>query len=165
MNQQLLQERSDDYSLLIREVMNDHNIEHIEDRKSSLLKKQNEEESLRRTVGQATDRVVNGTCPNCGIGVVKIGSSNRVVCARCNAKWCWICKYRPGSNHFAFYNIFGCPGLLKTPNYMPLILILNIFTALLFPIVWIFAPMIILLRYYPNQKLIEDQSVRFGNQT
>ena len=94
-----------------------------------------------------------------------MGTSNRVVCTSCKARWCWICKGRPGSTHFAFYSVFGCPGLLHTPNFLPVALLLNLLTSLLFPVSWLFAPMIILLRYYPRQRMIEDQSARFQKQT
>ena len=143
--------------------MKDHNIGPAFAKNNSFLQNSKEKEDHKQTMDQDTRRKVNGTCPNCGVEVIKTGSSNRVVCSRCNAKWCWICKYKPGSNHFAFFNILGCPGLLRTPNYLPLILTLNIMTSLLFPVVLIFAPMIILLRYYPNQRLIRDQSERFSD--
>jgi len=51
-------------------------------------------------------------CPRCGARVSKTGGCNHMTC-RCGASFCWLCLRELGDpdDHYAPWNIFGCPGL------------------------------------------------------
>lgn len=67
--------------------------------------------------------------------------------------------------HFAFYSIFGCPGLSRTPNIFCLTLLLNVFYALLLPVTLFFAPMILMIKNYQGGLLVSDQASRLQAKT
>ena len=67
--------------------------------------------------------------------------------------------------HFAFYSIFGCPSLSKTPNLFFVTLLLNLFYALLLPVTLFFAPMILMIKNYQGGLLVSDQASRLQAKT
>ena len=69
------------------------------------------------------------------------------------------------NEHFAFYSIFGCPGLHKTPNFLLCTLLLNLLYALLLPATLFFTPMILMIKNYQGTLLISDQARRLQDKT
>ena len=67
--------------------------------------------------------------------------------------------------HFAFYSVFGCPGLRKTPQILLCTLLLNLLYALLLPITLFFTPMILMIKNYQGNLLISDQAHRLQDKT
>ena len=67
--------------------------------------------------------------------------------------------------HFAFYSVFGCPGLRKTPNVLLCTLLLNLLYALLLPVTLFFTPMILMIKNYQGNLLISDQAHRLQDKT
>jgi len=33
-----------------------------------------------------------------------------MTCQRCRYEFCWMCRGEYGGNHFAWWNLWGCPG-------------------------------------------------------
>ena len=102
-------------------------------------------------------------CPKCYQFSAREGSENRMKCSFCKVKWCWICRQyfkdrKTLDEHFAFYSIFGCPGLSRTPNLFIFTLFLNVLYALLFPVTLLFAPMILMIKNYQGPLLVSDQA-------
>jgi len=50
------------------------------------------------------------SCPKCRAPIIRDGGCNHMTCGRCHYEFCWMCKRRYNSNHFAPWNIFGCPA-------------------------------------------------------
>ena len=52
-------------------------------------------------------------CPYCKCLVEKDNNSNHITCQYCNTEFCWIClsEILSNQNHFAIYNMNGCPGM------------------------------------------------------
>jgi len=58
------------------------------------------------------NRVKN--CPKCKFLIEKGDLCNRVVCAYCFHRFCWLCNEDlVGGNHYSWFNVAGCPGLLN----------------------------------------------------
>jgi hypothetical protein len=50
-------------------------------------------------------------CPKCFIKIEKSDGCNHMTCLGCGHEFCWICLTKYSKNHFAEWNIRGCPGL------------------------------------------------------
>jgi len=55
--------------------------------------------------------VVMQKCPSCGIQIEKSEGCNHMTCGKCHYQFCWLCKGKYSDNHFAPWNVFGCPAL------------------------------------------------------
>jgi len=66
--------------------------------------KWHEEESCQ----QALSRRVR-PCPSCSAGLVKTQRTNHMAC-HCRFEFCWICNAQWTANHYAAWNVCGCPG-------------------------------------------------------
>eukprot|EP00457_Paulinella_chromatophora_P001706 gb/GEZN01001708.1/.p1 GENE.gb/GEZN01001708.1/~~gb/GEZN01001708.1/.p1 ORF type:complete len:758 (+),score=103.96 gb/GEZN01001708.1/:297-2570(+) len=49
-------------------------------------------------------------CPKCRAPTEKIEGCNHMTCPRCSYEWCWMCRGKYTDEHFAPWNVFGCPG-------------------------------------------------------
>jgi len=49
-------------------------------------------------------------CPACRAPTMRDGGCNHMSCSRCGHQWCWMCKGDYNSNHFAWWNLWGCPA-------------------------------------------------------
>jgi len=52
------------------------------------------------------------TCPKCGVIIEKNDGCNHMKCINCTFEFCWICLERFEEDHYALYNLFGCPGMM-----------------------------------------------------
>ena len=109
-------------------------------------------------------------CPKCQNFSARDENSNVMRCSFCKMKWCWICRQtfkgsKSIAQHFEFYNVFGCPGLARSPSYFFVTLLLNLLYALLFPLTLLFAPMIVMIKNYQGKRLVEDQADRLQQKT
>jgi len=77
------------------------------------------ERAARGVVGIAADRAMFGAyamvanikaCPQCRAPIAKDDGCNHMTCQRCNYEFCWMCRGKYSSNHFAPWNLLGCPG-------------------------------------------------------
>lgn len=50
-------------------------------------------------------------CPNCEIIIEKDEGCNHMTCVSCNHQFCWLCMEKYTNDHFAIYNVRGCPGM------------------------------------------------------
>jgi hypothetical protein len=50
-------------------------------------------------------------CPSCKAPIERSEGCNHMTCSACRYQFCWMCKRRYSYNHFASWNVFGCPGL------------------------------------------------------
>lgn len=48
-------------------------------------------------------------CPSCNAGLVKMEKTNHMIC-HCRYEFCWICQGKWTPNHYAPWNVCGCPG-------------------------------------------------------
>ena len=68
--------------------------------------------------------------------------------------------------HFKWYNVFGCPGLHRTPDSFFLGLGAKILVALFFPLTLLFAPLVIAMaNYKPGANIVKDQALRFKDKS
>ena len=116
-----------------------------------------EVEAPKRSLG----RNIVSMCPKCQNFSARDENSNVMQCSFCKLKWCWICRQtfkgsKSIAQHFEFYNVFGCPGLARSPSYFFVTLLLNLIYALLFPLTLLFAPMIVMIKNYQGKRLVED---------
>ena len=102
------------------------------------------------------------TCPECFALAYKPDSDNKMNCLVCRAVWCWTCRQRiDGSNlseqHFEWYNVFGCPGLRRSPNYFLIGLAAKLLVSLAFPLILFFAPLVVAMaNYKPGANIVKD---------
>jgi len=77
------------------------------------------ERAARGLVGLAADRATFAAyamvanikpCPQCRAPIAKDDGCNHMTCQRCHYEFCWMCRGRYNSNHFAPWNLLGCPG-------------------------------------------------------
>ena len=79
----------------------------------------NEEWHDGRTCEQAANGVMAAyrrshdvrQCPECHTTIERSEGCNHMTCTRCHFQFCWLCCRRYSKHHFAFWNLFGCPGL------------------------------------------------------
>jgi hypothetical protein len=50
-------------------------------------------------------------CPSCGMGIIRATGCNYLRCSRCAFEFCWLCLEEYTDNHFAWWNLAGCPLL------------------------------------------------------
>ena len=50
-------------------------------------------------------------CPKCNIIIEKNEGCNQMHCINCGYDFCWLCLKRYTENHYAMYNVSGCPGM------------------------------------------------------
>ena len=50
-------------------------------------------------------------CPECHTTIERSEGCNHMTCTRCRFQFCWLCSRRYTKHHFAFWNLWGCPGL------------------------------------------------------
>ena len=129
-------------------------------------KRENRVEEESSLIGRSLGINMTNSCPKCWQYSSRAGWDNKIKCAFCQTRWCWICRQhfdsqRSIEQHFAFYNVFGCPGLSKSPSYFFLTLLLNLVYVLFFPLTLFFAPMIIMIKNYQGLMLVTDQAQRF----
>lgn len=55
-------------------------------------------------------------CPECNIIIEKMDGCNIVKCSNCNYQFCWLCLREYESDHYAIYNVSGCPGMKYGKN-------------------------------------------------
>ena len=97
----------------------------------------------------------------------KSDTNNKMKCLVCRAEWCWTCRQRLddarlGNIHYEWYNVFGCPGLLSTPNYFLIGLAAKMVVSLASPLTLLFAPLVVSIAYYKSgSNLVKDQAERF----
>eukprot|EP00455_Lapot_gusevi_P035947 TRINITY_DN3987_c0_g1_i2.p1 TRINITY_DN3987_c0_g1~~TRINITY_DN3987_c0_g1_i2.p1 ORF type:complete len:241 (+),score=35.13 TRINITY_DN3987_c0_g1_i2:41-724(+) len=76
------------------------------------------------------------TCPQCRVRIEKDLGCNHMTCFSCKYEFCWLCRGRYYSGHFAPYNPFGCPGaqfVFEGPDaYRPGIIARNLWRLLVF---------------------------------
>jgi len=77
------------------------------------------ERAARGLVGVAADRAAFAAyalvanikpCPSCRAPIEKNEGCNHMTCQRCKYEFCWMCRGEYGGNHFAWWNLWGCPG-------------------------------------------------------
>jgi len=77
------------------------------------------EQAARGLVGLAADRAAFAAyamvanvkpCPQCRAPIEKNEGCNHMSCPRCRYEFCWMCRGKYGSNHFKWWNLWGCPG-------------------------------------------------------
>jgi len=77
-----------------------------------------EKKSAEETVNEEKNRklvaLLTKPCPHCGNGIVKRGGCNHMKCPQCSCSFCWLCLTIiddvPAPDHYAAWNIQGCPG-------------------------------------------------------
>ncbi len=50
-------------------------------------------------------------CPKCHIIIEKNEGCNQMHCINCGNDFCWLCLKHYTQNHYAMYNVSGCPGM------------------------------------------------------
>jgi len=72
------------------------------------------DENLLEEIKNKNKKVENTykTCPKCGVIIEKSDGCNHMKCINCNYEFCWICLERYEEEHYALYNLFGCPGMM-----------------------------------------------------
>ena len=50
-------------------------------------------------------------CPKCQVIIEKNEGCNQMHCINCGYDFCWLCLKRYTENHYAMYNVGGCPGM------------------------------------------------------
>ena len=50
-------------------------------------------------------------CPKCHIIIEKNEGCNQMHCINCGYDFCWLCLKHYTQNHYAMYNVSGCPGM------------------------------------------------------
>ena len=50
-------------------------------------------------------------CPKCHIIIEKNEGCNQMHCVNCGYDFCWLCLKHYTQNHYAMYNVSGCPGM------------------------------------------------------
>jgi len=96
-------------------------------------------------------------CPSCHSQIAKVQTLNSMYCYTCQQEWCWICRKSTtnqhsvfGKNHFAPYNVLGCPGLRYTPSNFIVTLLCNVMVLLLMPFILLYTPLVMLLGTFPE---------------
>jgi len=64
------------------------------------------------------------SCPKCKVKIWKNDGCNHMTCKFCSYEFCWICRGKYNENHFALWNVLGCPGGLyfhwiRCPGFCP----------------------------------------------
>eukprot|EP01083_Nonionella_stella_P209472 759295_1 len=49
-------------------------------------------------------------CPMCQMPIEKNGGCNHIICTRCKHHFCWLCNREYNPDHYAEWNVLGCPG-------------------------------------------------------
>ena len=50
-------------------------------------------------------------CPKCQVIIEKNEGCNQMHCINCGYNFCWLCLKGYTENHYAMYNVSGCPGM------------------------------------------------------
>ncbi len=50
-------------------------------------------------------------CPECNVILERDEKENRMICINCQYDFCWLCLKAYTSDHYASYNVAGCPGM------------------------------------------------------
>ena len=50
-------------------------------------------------------------CPECNVILERDEKENRMICINCHHDFCWLCMKPYDIDHYADYNVNGCPGM------------------------------------------------------
>jgi len=55
-------------------------------------------------------------CPECNVILERDEKENRTICINCQYDFCWLCNKGYTDDHYANYNVAGCPGMQYSIN-------------------------------------------------